>query len=105
MEFSRGADRDSWMVIANSAGHPVGLAYAYRLTTEGEAQIDDVVVDASCRRQGVGETVVADLMHWLSDEGLQRANLCPSKPWQRSWYQSFGFTAEGSNRSMSAALS
>lgn len=52
MELSRGADRDSWLVIVNFSGHRVGLAYAYRLSTEGEAQIDDVVVDASCRRQG-----------------------------------------------------
>lgn len=92
------------MVIVNLAGYPVGLAYGYRLGVEGEAQIDDVVVDASCRRQGLGEIVVVDLMDWLSDEGLQRANLCPSKPWQRNWYQSFGFTAESNSGSMSAAL-
>ena len=69
MGFPRGVDRDSPMVIANVAGHPVGLAYGYRLAAKDEAQIDDVVVDVSCRQQGLGKMVVADLMDWLVDKG------------------------------------
>ncbi len=104
MGFSRGVDRDSWMVIANVAGHPVGLAYGYRLAAKDEAQIDDVVVDVSCRQQGLGKMVVADLMDWLVDEGLQQVNLCPAETWQQNLYQSLGFTAQGRGRSMSASL-
>ena len=104
MVFSRGFDRDSWMVIGNVAGHPVGLAYGYRLAAKDEAQIDDVVVDVSCRQQGLGKMVVADLMDWLVDEGLQQVNLCPAETWQQNLCQSLGFTAQGRGRSMSASL-
>ena len=66
-------------VARDERGIAIGMASAQLVisTAEGalSAWIEDVVVDAACRRQGVGTRLVEHLLAWAKSHGATRAQL------------------------------
>lgn len=72
-----GNDRCLW--VAEKCGKVVGMCSAQLLisTAEGgwKAIIEDVAVDETCRHQGIGQKLLAEVADWAGRYGVRRLDL------------------------------
>ncbi|MES9990871.1 MAG: GNAT family N-acetyltransferase [Candidatus Thiodiazotropha sp.] len=70
---------DAYLVVAEVEGEVVGMATLQILISTAEGGrcglIEDVVVDKSCRGQGIGQALMDDLIHWADKKGVTRLQL------------------------------
>jgi ribosomal-protein-alanine N-acetyltransferase len=85
----------AWNLVAKVDGLVVGFACAY--VVAGELMINDLAVDASLRRTGVGRALLATLVEGARRRACRRATLevRPSNAPARALYGAFGFTQVG----------
>jgi ribosomal protein S18 acetylase RimI-like enzyme len=71
----------------------------FRIPTAIRAWIEDVVVDAGARGQGVGELLTREAMRLAAERGAQTIDLTsrPTREAARRLYERAGFTIRGTN--------
>jgi ribosomal protein S18 acetylase RimI-like enzyme len=83
------------VLLARSDGHIVGTLtlVMYPIPTALRAEINDVVVDASARRQGIGEALTMVALRLAREAGARTVDLTsrPSREAAGRLYQRLGF--------------
>ena len=85
----------AWNIVARAGGRVAGFACAY--VVAGELMINDLAVDASCRRRGTGRALLAHLVDGARSRACRRATLevRPSNAPARALYAGAGFVVVG----------
>jgi ribosomal-protein-alanine N-acetyltransferase len=85
----------AWNLVARCDGTVVAFACAY--VVSDELMINDLAVDASVRRRGLGSALLRHLIDGARVRGCRRATLevRPGNVAARSLYEGFGFTVVG----------
>jgi ribosomal-protein-alanine N-acetyltransferase len=88
----------AWNLVARLDGTVVGFACAY--VVSDELMINDLAVDQSARRRGVGSALLRRLIDGARLRGCRRATLevRPSNEPARALYGRFGFGVVGHRR-------
>ena len=88
----------AWNLVAKIGGKVAGFACAY--VVADELMINDLAVDVSSRRRGLGSALLRRLLDGASTRGCRRATLevRPSNAAARELYAKLGFTARGRRR-------
>jgi len=90
------SDENAVCLIAESEGRAIGMALCYVRTSLSSGRkmvIDDIVVDVSHRRAGIGRQIVEHCICMAADRDLDSVELsCSlSKPELHRFYESLGF--------------
>ena len=85
----------AWNLVARVDGAVVAFACAY--VVSDELMINDLAVDTSVRRRGLGSTLLRHLIDGARVRGCRRATLevRPGNGAARALYESFGFSVVG----------
>jgi ribosomal-protein-alanine N-acetyltransferase len=85
----------AWNLVARVGGAVVAFACAY--VVSDELMINDLAVDASVRRKGVGSALLRHLIDGARVRGCRRATLevRPGNAPARALYEAFGFDVVG----------
>jgi len=85
----------AWNLVARCDGTVVAFACAY--VVSDELMVNDLAVDASVRRRGLGSALLRHLIDGARVRGCRRATLevRPGNVAARSLYEGFGFAVVG----------
>ena len=85
----------AWNLVARADGRIVAFACAY--VVADELMINDLAVDGSLRREGLGRALLRHLLEGARVRGCRRATLevRPSNAPARALYDAFGFALVG----------
>ena len=85
----------AWNLVVRMTGRVVAFACAY--VVADELMINDLAVDASLRREGIGSVLLRSLLDGARTRGCRRATLevRPSNAAARALYEAFGFEIAG----------
>jgi len=88
----------AWNLVARADGRMVAFACAY--VVADELMINDLAVDGSLRRGGLGRALLRHLLDGARVRGCRRATLevRPSNAPARALYEAFGFALVGRRR-------
>jgi ribosomal-protein-alanine N-acetyltransferase len=88
----------AWNLVARAGHLLAGFACAY--VVADELMINDLAVETSYRRNGVGRSLLTELIDGGRNRGCRRATLevRPSNSAARALYESLGFTLVGRRR-------
>jgi GNAT superfamily N-acetyltransferase len=89
------AQEDAWLGVAEHAGRLVGYCLGFdHLTFYANGRvswIEEIMVAESCRRQGVGRALMAELERWARSRGSKLVGLATRRA--APFYDSLGYEA------------
>jgi N-acetylglutamate synthase-like GNAT family acetyltransferase len=89
--------QDEVFVTADEDGRVVGWIHVFdalRLESEPFAEIGGIIVDADCRNQGIGKSLLIRAEDWAKEKGLSRLRVRSrdSRDEAHRFFCGFGFT-------------
>jgi ribosomal protein S18 acetylase RimI-like enzyme len=80
------------LIVKNTNGNVIGALTAY--TAYSEIYVDDMWVDPSCRKSGLGRKLLETLENRFKDKGYNNINLVTSQFQAPDFYKKCGFEVE-----------
>jgi GNAT superfamily N-acetyltransferase len=92
--LARHIDRGTaWVAEMASGGRSSVVGYAIASIVDGAAHVDQVSVDPSAGRRGIGRLLLAWVASWAGERGIERVTLTTFRdvPWNGPYYARVGF--------------
>src|SRR3990167_7589453 len=86
------------LVMTDDDGEVVGVLNAY--TAFAEVYIDDMWIDSSHRRKGLGRNLINELEELFKGKGFNNINLCTSTFNAPDFYKKCGFELEHTRKNL-----